>query len=378
MATGNNSAFAEDITIVPAEDEYTSLVSCIECLPDATENLEESTDSVGFCETLEQIYSLSISTGGNTMEDTARSKMEQFFKTDQSISILFVGKTGAGKSSLINGLVGRNIATEGASPHSVTGLSSLKQPYEGEFVRGEGARVKVIVWDSPGLQDGHHRDRKCLHRLQQILSRVDLVVYCISMRERFDSGPRKALKAFGEMRPEIWQNAVVALTHANHIIYPDTCQSEEDEYEHFNKLMEEWASAIGGLLQQCNIPKEIIEELPVVPTGYHRVTRNTPHPWRLHVHCNHWLQPFWFTCLVRCREAARAGLIMSNIHRLSTIDLFIKEEVDALSIECQPLLLDHNPTTTEQNTYQIGGGRVLIGKIWSFLQSIFSFLKHSS
>ena len=28
-------------------------------------------------------------------------------------------------------------------------LSSLKQPYEGEH-------VKVIVWDSTGLQDGHH------------------------------------------------------------------------------------------------------------------------------------------------------------------------------------------------------------------------------
>ena len=167
MATGNNSAFAEDITIVPAEDEYTSLVSCIECLPDATENLEESdneTDSVGFCEKLEQIYSLSISTGGNTMEDTARSKMEQFFKTDQSISIIVLGKTGAGKSALINGLVGRNIATEGASPHSVTGL---KQQYEGEYVRAEGGRVKVIVWDSPGLQDGHHQDWEYLHHLQQ-------------------------------------------------------------------------------------------------------------------------------------------------------------------------------------------------------------------
>ena len=382
MATSNNnSVFDEDLTTVPAEDEYTSLVSHIECLPDASENLEESdneTDSVGFCEPLEQIYSLSISTGGNTMEDTARSKMEQFFKTDQSVSILFAGKTGAGKSSLINGLVGRNIATEGASPHSITGLSSLKQPYEGEYVRAEGARVKVIVWDSPGLQDGHHRDREYLHRLQRILSRVDLVVYCISMKERFDSGARKALKAFGELRPQVWQNAVVALTHANHIIYPDTCHSEEDEFEYFNKILKEWASDIGGLLQQCNIPKDIVEELPVIPTGYHRVTRNTPHPWRLHVHCNHWLQPFWFTCLVRCREMARAGLIMSNTHRLSTIDLFIERELDTQPIECQPLLLDHNPTTTEENTYQIGGRRVLIRKIWSFLQSILPFLKHSS
>ena len=83
MTIGNNSVFDEDLTTVLAEDEYTSLVSHIECLPDASENLEVSdneTDSVGFCETLEQIYSLSISTVGNTMEDTARSKMELFLK----------------------------------------------------------------------------------------------------------------------------------------------------------------------------------------------------------------------------------------------------------------------------------------------------------
>ena len=170
MATGNKSMFDEDITTVPAEGECTSLVSCIECLPDATENLEEpdiETDSVGFCETLEQNYSLSISTRNNTIEDTTRSKMEQFFKTDQSISILFDGKPGAAKSSLINALIGRNIASEDASPHSITELLSLKQLYKGEYEKAEGAIVKVTVWDLPGLQDRHHRDQKYLHHPQQ-------------------------------------------------------------------------------------------------------------------------------------------------------------------------------------------------------------------
>ena len=47
-----------------------------------------------------------------------------------------------------------------------------------------------------------HECKEYLHCLQQILSRVDFVVYCISMKERFDSGARKALKAFGELRPQ--------------------------------------------------------------------------------------------------------------------------------------------------------------------------------
>ena len=344
-----------------------------------SENLEDSCDQVDFPSAAfkDQMYTLSISTSGNEYDMGAQQgKIQKLLSSDQSISILFAGKTGAGKSSLINALIGRNIAKEGASPKPVTALSALDNPYTGEFMRTEGSKVRIIVWDSPGLQDGYERDANYLKRLTDVLDRVDLVVYCISMRERFDVSSQQALRGFVEVKPTFWNNVVFALTHANHIMYPESCQTEEDEFIFFDSVVQEWAKEIGTVLRSGNVPLSTIESIPLVPTGYHRVTRNTPHPWRLHSRCNHWLQPFWYVCLTRCHETARAALVMSNKHRFSTCEAFNFSEFEKKPIECQPLICDTVFSEDISNgTYLIGGGRAVLSKIWTYIRSLLPFLK---
>ena len=283
------------MVIIPAKDE---IEECPE-IEDMLQNLLKGIDS-----------SLIIP-GAKTWKEIAGGIIEQFAKSDHSVSILFAGETGVGKSSLINGLVGKKITEEGSGANSCTGLSSLQNPFK-EYVQYEDKQIKIIVWDSPGLLDGLDKDTEYLRQLKIVLSCVDLVVYCISMKERFDKSAKKALRAFIQMKPDVLQNTVVALTQSNGITYPEKYDNEKDDVIHFMEVFQEYKDNIEASLSKCNISKDIIEALPIVPTGYHRVTRSISNPWRLHAHCSHWLQPFWLMCLIHCKEAGRTALIMSN------------------------------------------------------------------
>ena len=327
---------SEDVITVPAEDE---LEECPEN-EDMLQNLLKGIDP-----------SLIIP-GAKTRKEMVEALIEQFAKSDQSVSILFPGKTGVGKSSLINGLVGKKIAEESCGASPCTGLSSLQNPFE-EYVQCEDKQIKITVWDSPGLLDGLDKDTEYLRQLKIVLSRVDLVVYCISMKERFEESAEKALTAFIQMKPDVLRNTVVALTQSNCITYPEEYDNDKDDVIHFMRVFQEYRHYIEASLHKCNISKDIIEALPVVPTGYYRVTRSIPNPWRLHAHCGHWLQPFWWMCLIRCKEAGQTALMMSNEYRITTNKIDENEDTKSKPVEFQPIFLHDSPSGKEVKMYQI-------------------------
>ena len=87
---------------------------------------------------------------------------------------------------------------------------------------------------------------------------------------------------------------------------------------------------------ECNISRNIIEDLAIVPTGYYRVTRNIKNPWRLHAQCTHWLHPFWLACLVPCKKIGQPALIITNRHRFASNQ---SEDTINNPIENQPIYL---------------------------------------
>ena len=227
----------------------------------------------------------------------------------------------------------------------------MQNPFE-EYVQYKDKQIKITVWDSPGLLDGLDKDTEYLRQLKIILSRVDLVVYCISMKERFEESAKNALAAFIQMKPDVLQNTVVALTQSNGITYPEEYDNEKHDVVHFTKVFQEYKDNIEASLNKCNISKYIIEALPIVPTGYHRVTRNIPNLWRLHAHCSHWLQPFWLTCLMRYKEAGRAALIMSNEHRITNNNIDESKDTTSKPVEFQPIFLCDSPSGKEEKRLQ--------------------------
>ena len=73
-------------------------------------------------------------------------KLAKWQDNSKSVKILITGKTGTGKSALINSITGLEVSKEGHSlePETEKVKYSLK----------EVGNVSLKVWDSPGLQDG--------------------------------------------------------------------------------------------------------------------------------------------------------------------------------------------------------------------------------
>lgn len=114
------------------------------------------------------------------MEDTAY----------KSGLVALVGRPNAGKSTLLNRLVGQKIAAVSAKPqttrHTIRGILS----------RPEG---QAVFLDTPGIHKPMHRmNRRMMEHASGALSDVDLVILVTDCTERSAGGDREALKFLRE------------------------------------------------------------------------------------------------------------------------------------------------------------------------------------
>ena len=97
-----------------------------------------------------------------------KTEIKQWVRDGKSIDVLVTGKSGVGKSSLLNYLLGKEIFKVGASKE-VPCTSKV------ECQVSEKNGITIRAWDSPGLQDGTG-DAKYLKDLQDNCSKVDLML----------------------------------------------------------------------------------------------------------------------------------------------------------------------------------------------------------
>lgn len=241
-------------------------------------------------------------------------------KKHKSLSVLITGKTGAGKSTLTNALLGLNVnedqraAREGSSIKSrcTTVLEKYKKDKDG---------INVAVWDTPGLQDGTEYQDDYIQQMKQQCTEVELMMYCVKMSEtRFVRGNenpdvvamKKLTVAF---EPDFWQKAIIVLTYANTLEafnidwvgLPD-----KEKAEAFNSKLREWEEQIKKILiEDIHIPKDIVEDVVVVPAGHAR-----------HPHLpgqEYWLSNLWFQCLYTMTSPeAQCALLQMNLTRFKS------------------------------------------------------------
>ena len=176
-----------------------------------------------------------------------------------SITILVTGRSHAGKSALINEIVGHKVAVE------VDTLSREADKLQGYSFKYAGLDLRIILWDSPGLQDGSFRDKKYVSDMKsQGCADADLMFYCINMNDtRFRQEDCDAITNLTTgLGKRIWSTAIFVMTFANEVVeHPERLRG-------FQHLLRSWKRRLIQALERTGVNVEISANIPAVPVGY--------------------------------------------------------------------------------------------------------------
>ena len=214
---------------------------------------------------------------------------------------MITGKTGSGKTALINGLVGKEVGKEGE------GYGSMTPHIEAKELTCEGALVKI--WDTPGLQDGTDDEDRYLQEMKKNCSNCDLYIYCLSMRQnRLDASEIRAIQKLTEtFGKDFWGKVLFVLTFANEVAA--NCPMGSDEEKHFTDKMNAWHAKLVQTLKKCGVKEEVADKIEVIPAGYSKPLKSHPNPWKLPGIPN-WFHNFWYKCAATMAEKAGPGNVV--------------------------------------------------------------------
>ena len=200
--------------------------------------------------------------------------------------ILVIGETGTGKSTLINNLLGKEVAPVG---HSMKSETLRLTPHE---VAVEG--VPVVVYDTPGLDDANGKDEeKHLEDMKSLLERrkIHLVIYCFKMTEtRMRRGLIRTFKEYNKIGVP-WEQTVITLTFAD---------KEEDTTNYRFSQMQEQVKET--LTEEVKVKPSSVEKLKICPTAkFPNEALPTGRPWYV---------PFWLDVVEVLVPAALAKFLI--------------------------------------------------------------------
>ena len=280
-------------------------------------------------------HSTYIYTRFKVLPHDIRQEVTEWFDNSKEVNIFITGKTGVGKSTLVNGLVGDKLAEEG---NRLDPQTAKVTSYEKEFTLKDGDLVSVTVWDSPGLQDGTCKEGQYLADMKEKCLDMDICIYCVSLREtRFYKGcaditaMKKLTETFGE---KMWENALFVLTFANIAEDLDSEILDADDKDKpflFQKKIELWKEKLASaLIEDVGVDSAVADRIQVIPAGH----ANEP---KL-LDRDHWLSPFWFSTLYAMHPRAQPAMMKLNSRRIVDNPKEIRKEDLNRFIHEQPLI----------------------------------------
>ena len=310
----------------------------------------------------------------------------QWWRNEKSeMTVVTLGETGVGKSTLLNGLFGVNEFKEGHTLDPGTIQVDTHQ-----YVR---VGVLVTVHDCPGLLDGTGKEPTYLNDVKTKTRKgVDLVLYCISMKESrahliddpVDKSKKSAVTIITEtFGHDIWKHTIFVLTYANvYKSHLETISSDSGTSldQAFEDRIGEWRSKIQQALENNGVDPLVVQKILVKPAGYYK-KRSLPGR-------SYWLSDLWVHALLTVSDEAKGAFLRLAGDRL-TLPSNTAEDDFKKNIEEQPIvivpsidvLIRNRPasvmtlkghkttarfteTSVDKNSRCKGGVKMLFQKLW--------------
>lgn len=237
--------------------------------------------------------------GSENIEDCSNTDGNAETTVPDSFNIFVVGKTGAGKSSLINSLLEKKVATVQQGPQPCK-HDKLIEGHEGKFLG-----VPTVIYDTRGLGDESLNIRRFVAAFRDKLSKCGdrfLIFICQKYLGKFD----KSVDQFVELLSKyfkrdynIWTNSILVLTQANTVDLNDDEEDDEAKKAKNEKFMAEWGLVFQNCFEKYNIPEEIIQGMPVCIAGK---------AGREHLLTKNWKKVLFDTCLLTNQDKINMAL----------------------------------------------------------------------
>lgn len=193
---------------------------------------------------------------GSSLPLNALGYFEELRNTGQSLSILVIGEQGSGKTSLVNNLLGEEIAKE---EEDTSAISTFKGTVQG---------VSVTVYEASCLSV---EDEQHLRQMQELLRSgpITFILYCFKMSEtRMRQSLTDAFKMFHSAGVN-WNKTVIALTFADSLPVPKPMRRDPnfDVKQHFLLRIKEWKDQVHRVLtSEVGVPMQTAGLIAMLPT----------------------------------------------------------------------------------------------------------------